>query len=134
MSKIITNLFLGDRNDVSNNYDLVVNCTKDIPFTSDHQHIRVPVDDTSADDDEMLKYLPWATDQIHGVWSQGGTVLVHCFAGVSRSASVVAAYLIRYQGFNTFEGTIDFIKSKRSITFSHGINFQKSIIEQLRNK
>jgi atypical dual specificity phosphatase len=126
MSKIITNLYLGDRNDVNNSYDLVVNCTKDIPYSTNKQKIRVPVDDTSEDNDLLLSYLPWAIQQIHTVWAHGGTILVHCFAGVSRSASVVAAYLMKYQGFRTFDDTVEFIKSKRSITFSH-VNFRSAV-------
>ena len=41
-----------------------------------------------------------------------GCVLVHCGAGLSRSVSVVAAYLCRYAGMNLSEA-VNFIKDKR---------------------
>jgi dual specificity phosphatase 12 len=127
MSKIFTNLYLGDRNDVSDRYTLIVNCTKDIPFTTKNEkQIRVPVDDTPEDLELMKQYVPKTTFEIHQTWSQGGSVLVHCFAGVSRSATVMAAYLRRYHGFKDVDETIEFIKSKRPITFSH-VNFRDAI-------
>lgn len=41
-----------------------------------------------------------------------GCVLVHCGAGLSRSVSVVAAYLCRYAGMSLSEA-VNFIKEKR---------------------
>jgi len=41
-----------------------------------------------------------------------GCVLVHCGAGLSRSVSVVAAYLCRYAGMSLSEA-VNFIKAKR---------------------
>ena len=43
---------------------------------------------------------------------QHGCVLVHCGAGLSRSVSVVAAYLCRYAGMRLDEA-IGFIKERR---------------------
>ena len=45
-----------------------------------------------------------------------GTVLVHCDQGVSRSSSVVIAYLLRCSAnFGTVYGALDYVKSKRSV-------------------
>lgn len=50
---------------------------------------------------------------INAAKAQNGTVLVHCNAGVSRSASVVIGYLIMVGGFSYGEA-YDLVKSKRS--------------------
>jgi protein-tyrosine phosphatase len=42
----------------------------------------------------------------------GGRVFVHCFAGVSRSATIVIAYLMKEHGLS-FNSAIKFVKSKR---------------------
>jgi protein-tyrosine phosphatase len=126
MSKIINNLYVGDHTSPSQvsptqmSCSLIVNCTRDLPTNSlGITELRVPVDDTSDESDEMLKYLPWITFQIHQVWSNGGTVLIHCFAGVSRSATVCAAYLMRYHGFLSVQETVRFMRTKRPIVFGN---------------
>lgn len=44
---------------------------------------------------------------------QGSAVLVHCNAGVSRSASVVVGYLMRRKGMS-FEDALQMVKEKRT--------------------
>jgi protein-tyrosine phosphatase len=143
MSLIIPNLYLGDKQSSQgalNRYDLIVNCTKDIPDSTADSTIRqsngivlrVPIDDDPSESATLSMYLPWITEQIHQVWSQGGTVLVHCFAGVSRSATVVAAYLMRYQGFYDLGMTVRYIKSKRPQAFSV-VNFKDVLVDFQNN-
>lgn len=40
-------------------------------------------------------------------------VLVHCFAGVSRSTSIVIAYLMKYKDMK-FDNAYEFVKSQRT--------------------
>ncbi|CAK74287.1 unnamed protein product (macronuclear) [Paramecium tetraurelia] len=56
-----------------------------------------------------------------------GSVLVHCAAGVSRSASVVIAYLMKKKGL-AFQEAFNFVKKKRSV-----IQPNYGFIQQLRN-
>ena len=55
----------------------------------------------------------------------GECVLVNCMAGISRSATIVIAYLMTKQNL-TFQEAFNFVKSKRSI-----INPNESFITQL---
>jgi protein-tyrosine phosphatase len=44
----------------------------------------------------------------------GGKVLVHCMAGISRSTSVLAYYLMK-KNFDNYDTVIDYVRSKRPI-------------------
>lgn len=46
----------------------------------------------------------------------GGACFVHCYGGVSRSATIVVAYLIQELGMSTFEA-LSLVKSKRAVAF-----------------
>lgn len=63
---------------------------------------------------------------IDRVLSSGQTVLVHCMAGVSRSASMIIYYLMRKYGMS-FDDAYKLVKSRRSI-----INPNRSFEAQLR--
>lgn len=54
------------------------------------RHLRIPVPDVDYAD--LLIHLPTACSFIHQALKDGGIVLVHCEQGLSRSATVVAAY------------------------------------------
>jgi protein-tyrosine phosphatase len=61
----------------------------------------------------ILTYLNGATTFLHTMLQQQqGSVLVHCEQGMSRSSTVVMAYLMRYQGMTRDEAYV-ICKSKR---------------------
>ena len=64
---------------------------------------------------------------INSALAQGGTVYVHCFQGVSRSASVVIAYLMKYKKMK-FQKAFEFLRKRRSI-----INPNFGFVDQLKN-
>ena len=57
---------------------------------------------------------------------QNYNILVHCYAGIQRSPSIIAAYLIRYYNFSMYEA-INYIKQKKNKTFYPKINFYNSL-------
>jgi len=128
------NLWIGSQQDSTNrdaatrhNIGLVVNCTRTLPFKIPNvAKYRVPVDDTPADAPIMAVHLPEAVAIIDEHLLDGQGVLVHCHAGVSRSASVVAAYLMSKEGL-TPEQAIAHVKRCKPETFSNGTNFIKAL-------
>lgn len=60
----------------------------------------------------ILRGFDSAIDFIDEALQTGGCVLVHCNAGVSRSAAVVMAYLIKKEGM-TVNDAFSFLRSKR---------------------
>jgi protein-tyrosine phosphatase len=101
MSYIVDHLYLGDRLISEsekwmkeNKITLIINCTKNVPSNFAHKikSIRVPIDDTEYT--SIQQYLEDVSEIIDFEISKGGNVLVHCWAGISRSASMVIAYLM----------------------------------------
>ncbi len=74
-----------------------------------HQRFRVP--DIGVPDEHVLTQ---ATDWIDAQLADGRTVLVHCAKGRGRSATVLAAWLMRDEGMS-FEDVDSLLRSKRSL-------------------
>ncbi|KAL1131395.1 hypothetical protein AAG570_011012, partial [Ranatra chinensis] len=66
-----------------------------------HQQYKVNVKDTIGSD--ISEHLHRIADVIHQVEKTGGKTLVHCVAGVSRSASLCLGYLIKYHSMTLRE-------------------------------
>lgn len=135
-NEILPGLWLGNREasqDVqwlqANQIVTVFNCTKDIPFSSAVPYkYRVPVHD-NLQPEELRNLELWSQEIVYKIAkerNQGHHILVHCAAGMQRSAAVVAMYLIS-QYRCTPEEAIQFIKSKRPIAFYGQANFGPSI-------
>ena len=73
-------------------------------------YLIVPViDDASVD---ISKHFAETGAFIAKCIAMGESVLVHCAAGKSRSATIVAAYLIKYEGMEAYDA-ISYLKQKR---------------------
>ena len=62
---------------------------------------------------EINKYFDECSEFIDSAITKGGKVLVHCKCGVSRSTTLIAAYLIKKKNYST-NGAIETIKKCRS--------------------
>jgi protein tyrosine phosphatase len=112
-----------------NNIVCVFNCTKDLPYHSSvKKQYRVPVDD-NLKAEEIRNLELWSYEIIYKLSKEHrqGNVLVHCYAGMQRSAAVMAMYLIAIENMKK-DDAIAFIKSKRPVAFMLFVNFDKAII------
>ena len=136
--EIIPNLWLGDiriaKNKIffdENDINIVINCSKNIPFYSNYTtNIRISVDDNLQPEEikKLYLYLDKACDLINEKLLDNRKILVHCYAGKQRSASVIVSYLMKYSNMSLQE-SIDAVKSKREIIFTPGINFLDSLVK-----
>jgi len=112
-----------------NKITTVFNCTKDLPFHSSiRKRYRVPVHD-NLKEEEIRNMELWSFEIIYKLTKEHkrNNVLVHCYAGMQRSAAVVAMYLIARKRMKTDEA-IAYLKDKRSIVFLPFPNFYDAIV------
>ncbi|XP_064628774.1 dual specificity protein phosphatase 14-like [Lineus longissimus] len=105
----------------------VINCTIEIANIKCHdiECVQIQVDDLPTA--SLGPYFDRCADKIHQVRRRGGKTLVHCVAGVSRSASLVMAYLMKYQGMNLREAYY-YTKARRSV-IRPNVGFWKQLID-----
>ena len=135
-TEILPNLWLGNvRASMDENFirtkkiQVVFNCTKNLPFC----HLipvkyRVPVDD-NLEEDEIRNMQLWSSEitfKMLSEYTSGKPILVHCMAGMQRSAASLAMMLIVYKNIHAQEA-MKMIKDRRNIAFLPSPNFLRSI-------
>lgn len=134
--EIIPGIWLGNRaaaHDTaflrSNNISVVFNCTKDVPFSpAILRQYRVPVHDNldPVEIKNMERMAPEIVYKLVSEYRSGRRILVHCMAGMQRSAAVVAMLLIAYTG-KTADEIMAYIRMKRLVAFQPSANFAPAI-------
>ena len=109
---------------------VVFNASKDLPFSSKIKtQFRIPVDD-NLQPEEIRNMTLWSHEIIYNVfkkYNRGDTILIHCAAGMQRSAAIVAMFIIIKLGLNWYQA-IQYIQNIRPIAFRPAVNFKASII------
>jgi dual specificity MAP kinase phosphatase len=120
IAEIIPNLFLGDSSVSANRDELqrrgikrVINVSVDLPTPfEDIQYMRIPIHDNN--NVSIKQYFQETFKFIDAGLKAGEGVLVHCFAGISRSPTIVFAYLMkRYE--ISYDRALLAVRSKRCI-------------------
>jgi|UniRef100_A0A6C0K8I9 protein tyrosine/serine phosphatase len=135
--EILPGLWLGNRIAALNDrwlkqqeITVVFNCTKDLPFSPIiKKQYRLPVDD-NLKAEEIRNMTLWSHEAVYKVlaeYNKNQKVLVHCAAGMQRSATVVGMLLIAMKGM-TWQQAINYIQGIRLIAFRDQPNFKDSLI------
>lgn len=122
-SEIIPGLYLGEvcsRHPNVLNYlgvkNIVTVSGEDVCYPSDNKYGFVNICFNWGDDPSQRLYpeIDKIADFINHKMSKGEKVFVHCHAGISRSASVIIYYLMKYKKMD-FVKAYEFVKSKRDV-------------------
>lgn len=103
----------------------VLNCTPEIPHYfcgKGVEYARISLGDSRESDDmkAMRELLEFASEWIHvhrDIYKK--TIYIHCNQGINRSATCLAAYLIKYKGMS-LNDVKEFYSISRQAAFYHG--------------
>lgn len=150
MSKLLENLWLGDTINAldeqfikSNNINVIVNCTEGFPFINlpIPFKYRIPVNDDLQEQSfqKMFNALTYIIPVLVTHVNRGDRILIHCYAGIQRSAIVTLALLtaLTYPSISCVYLTSDvlqqycmnlktYMREYRPIVFTPNMNFKKS--------
>lgn len=122
---IIDNIYLGSAFNAASYYKLketynikiIMNITNEITnyYPDDFEYKNYSVLDIN--EDSIEKYFDdsynFINNNLHLI-EDNHNILIHCFMGASRSASIITFYLMKKYG-KTFDEALDFIQNKRKI-------------------
>ncbi|TSO88085.1 Dual specificity protein phosphatase 2 [Bagarius yarrelli] len=105
----------------------VLNVSSSCPnlFENELNYMTLRVEDSMAADIRVL--FPQAIHFIDSVKENGGRVLVHCQAGISRSATICLAYLIHARRVSLNEA-FEFVKRRRNV-ISPNLGFMGQLLQ-----
>lgn len=105
----------------------LINVSANCPnhFEEHFQYKSIPVEDSHKAD--ISSWFNVAIDFIDSVKNAGGRVFVHCQAGISRSATICLAYLMRTNRVKLDEA-FEFVKQRRSI-ISPNFSFMGQLLQ-----
>jgi hypothetical protein len=142
----------------SHGFTLIVNCTSHLPNYHERcgnahrypyvRYLRIPVGDPgppetpgwqgAQDVDLMYRMMPVICRKILEERQRGGKVLIHCHAGMQRSAGLAAGYIMRYccnPGWNQptrYRVAVDVLVRNRPVAFFGGssVNFRGALLDR----
>ncbi|XP_068459509.1 dual specificity protein phosphatase 8 isoform X2 [Clinocottus analis] len=134
-TRILPHLYLGSQKDVlnkdlmaQNGITYVLNASNTCPkpdFISESQFMRIPVNDNYCE--KLLPWLEKTNEFIDKAKVSNCRVIVHCLAGISRSATIAIAYIMKTMGLSS-DDAYRFVKDRRP-SISPNFNFLGQLLE-----
>lgn len=131
MNKVLPGLFIGNFRDSKDQEQLTKNNITHIlsihdnaaPILKDKKYLCICVSDTP--DQDLSQYFHKCIKFIHECRLNGGSVVVHCLAGVSRSVTVSVAYIATVTG-HSWRVALDAVRQSRNVA-NPNYGFQKQL-------
>ncbi|XP_051579699.1 dual specificity protein phosphatase 8-like [Myxocyprinus asiaticus] len=134
-TRILPHLYLGSQRDVlnkelmaQNGITYVLNASNTCPkpdFISENHFLRIPVNDSYCE--KLLPWLEKTNEFIDKAKVSNCSVIVHCLAGISRSATIAIAYIMKTMGLSS-DDAYRFVKDRRP-SISPNFNFLGQLLE-----
>jgi len=137
-TKIVDNIYLGNAYNASNfnqldeyNITTIINITNEIPnyFQNfpKYDYLKISINDTNTD--SLINFFKKSNKYIKNIQQKkiNQNILIHCYMGSSRSATMLIAYLIIYYNMNPEEAFL-FLQEKRPI-----VNINSKFWNELQN-
>jgi atypical dual specificity phosphatase len=118
LAKITDNLYLSsfigatENNIAKNQISCVITVCQEVPKFSIKNVESIKLDVLDKPNESLVKYFDFVADKINEVAESGNCCLIHCVAGVSRSATMVIAYLMKHKKMSLRDAH-SLVKSKR---------------------
>lgn len=133
MNKVLPGLYLGNFRDAKDTVQLAENKITHIlsihdnsrPILMDKVYLCLPVSDSPTQN--ISQFFSQCNDFIHNARVNGGNVLVHCLAGVSRSVTVVVAYVMTVTELG-WRDSLNAVRGARNCA-SPNFGFQRQLLE-----
>lgn len=139
-TEIIPNVWLGNyRSAISSNFikkyniQYIINATKDVPCVFPHiQYLKIEVSDDDTCYKNIAHIFNESVDLIYKAIKERKNILIHCKRGHHRSASLVAAFLMKHMKLN-YVDALAYINSRRPCALIRNTCMVKALFDFYTN-
>ena len=122
INEIIPNLYLGDLMGALDNrdkFDIIINLSQH-KYSTNCVIYDIDIEDNSCVN--IIEYVEKCIPIIDGGLKENKKILIHCFVGKSRSASIMIGYLMKTNKID-YDTTVNLINEKRDYPIDPNVGF-----------